>query len=89
MIIMNKIMKNSNNSFYDKLYIFMKNEKLFYSLCTIFELFNRLKGDRLPLNVLESKFQQQLDEISESNVWEGIMRKFLDVYIIKNSYPDD
>jgi hypothetical protein len=39
MTIMKKIMNNPNNSFYEKLYIFMKNQKLFFSLCTILDLF--------------------------------------------------
>ena len=49
MTIMKKIMNNPNNSFYEKLYIFMKNQKLFFSLCTILDLFQQLKGEQFSL----------------------------------------
>lgn len=56
MTIMKKIMNNPNNSFYEKLYIFMKYQKLFFSLCTILDLFQQLKGDQFSLNDLEISF---------------------------------
>lgn len=56
MTIMKKIMNNPNNSFYEKLYIFMKHQKLFFSLCTILDLFQQLKGDQFSLNDLEISF---------------------------------
>jgi hypothetical protein len=49
MIIMKKIMNNPNNSFYEKLYIFMNNQKLFSSFCTILDLFQQLKGEQFYL----------------------------------------
>jgi hypothetical protein len=69
MTIMKKIMNNPNNSFYEKLYIFMKNQKLFFSLCTILDLFQQLKGEQFSLNDLEMGFQEQLDDMSEGKTW--------------------
>ena len=69
MTIMKKIMNNPNNSFYEKLYIFMKNQKLFFSLCTILDLFQQLKGEQFSLEQLEMGFQEQLDDMSESKNW--------------------
>ena len=69
MTIMKKIMNNPNNSFYEKLYIFMKNQKLFFSLCTILDLFQQLKGERFSLKDLEMGFQEQLDDMSEGKTW--------------------
>jgi hypothetical protein len=33
-------------------------------------------------------FQEQLDDMSYGKTWQDMIRKVLDVYIIKNSQPD-
>jgi hypothetical protein len=67
--MMKKIMNNPNNSFYENLYIFMKNQRLFFSLCTILDLFQSLNANKFSLKELEFKFQEQLEDISEGNTW--------------------
>ena len=69
MIIMKIIMNDPNKSFYENLYIFMSHQKLFFSLCTILDLFQQLKGDQFSLKDLEMEFKEQLDDMSEGKTW--------------------
>jgi hypothetical protein len=47
----------------------MKNQRLFFSLCTILDLFQQLKGDQFSLDELEMGFQEQLEDMSEGKTW--------------------
>jgi hypothetical protein len=89
MIIINKIMKDTVGSFYDKLYIFLSKKQLFFSLCQVLDTFLKIQvgKNHQTITNLAIVFKAALDEYINAT-WQEMTGALIDQEIIKDIYPD-